>query len=187
MKVVFIGPPGSGKGTQCDLLSKRLSVPHISTGEMLRNLQGEDAAMVRERIDRGHFAPDDFILQMVSKRLTEEDCLIGYLLDGFPRTLVQAKAFDHTFTTSGQSLDHVIHMSVEPEELIRRLAERKQTGERIDDSAEFIRERFLIYAERTQPLLDHYESQSLVRPVDGMDTPENVFQNICRAVNVVMM
>lgn len=187
MKIVFIGPPGSGKGTQCDLLSDRLSIPHISTGEMLRDLQGEDAIMVRAEIDRGRFAPDDFILKMVGERLAKDDCRDGYLLDGFPRTLVQAKAFDVVFTASGLSLDHVIHMSVEPDELVRRLAERQRTGERADDSAEFIRERFLIYAERTRPLLEYYESQKLVRPVDGMDSPANVFDNICQAIGLAVL
>ena len=123
----------------------------------------------------------------MGERLTQDDCQRGYLLDGFPRTLVQAKAFDVTLAESGHALDHVIHMSVEPDELVRRLGERQRTGDRSDDSAEFIRERFQIYAERTRPLLQHYESQVLVRPVDGMDTPKNVFKNVCRAVGLVMM
>lgn len=184
MRIVFIGPPGSGKGTQCGLLRDRLAVPHISTGEMLRNLDGEGAVLIRSRIDRGQFAPDDFILRLVSDRLAQPDCHDGYLLDGFPRTLVQAEAFDRALVETAQSLDHVIEMVVDPEELVRRLAQRKQEGQRSDDSAIYVRERFLIYANRTTPLLDHYRGKRLVRRVDGMNDPKTVFEGICRAIGL---
>ena len=184
MKIVFIGPPGAGKGTQCQFLAAHFAIPHIGTGEMLRRLQGAPAPLVHSKINRGHFAPDDFVLEMIGSRLVEPDCEPGYLLDGFPRTLVQAEAFDRSLEAQSQRVDHVIDLQVEPDELVRRLAERKRTGERSDDSAEFIRERFVIYADRTRPLLDYYDRQDLVRPVDGMGCPKEVFGNLLRAIGI---
>ncbi|MBB3208403.1 adenylate kinase [Rhodopirellula rubra] len=184
MKIVFIGPPGAGKGTQCNLLSKHLGVPHISTGEMLRSLDAETGGEIHLRIDRGHFAPDDFILKMVAERLSKDDCRRGFLLDGFPRTLVQAKAFDEAMSEPSQKIDHVVHLIVDANELVYRLAQRSKTGARSDDSAEFIQERFRIYEERTAPLLEHYGAQGLVRAVDAMSMPEVVFDRVCDAINV---
>ncbi len=180
MKIVFIGPPGAGKGTQCERLSAHLSIPHISTGEMLRSLEGEQGQDIHARIDRGHFAPDDFILPMIAERLGADDCRNGYLLDGFPRTLVQAQAFDGVLRECSQQLDHVIHLVVDVGELVQRLLKRSESGQRSDDSPEFIQERFEIYAERTAPLLAHYEQQRLVRAVDGMQSEADVFDDICR-------
>lgn len=178
MKIVFIGAPGSGKGTQCERLSAELGVPHISTGEMLRSLDSETGQDIHSRIDRGHFAPDEFILPMILERLQAEDCRDGYLLDGFPRTLVQAHAFDSELRKCSQRLDLVIHLVVGVPELVRRLLKRSQCAQRSDDSPEFILERFEIYEERTAPLLAHYEQQNLVRAVDGMQTEGEVFDAI---------
>lgn len=180
MKIVFIGAPGSGKGTQCERLSVQLGVPHISTGEMLRSLDSETGHDIHSRIDRGHFAPDDFIMQMIAERLQAEDCRDGYLLDGFPRTLVQAHAFDDVLQQRAERLDLVIHLVVDVAELVQRLLKRSQSGQRSDDSPEFIRERFKIYEERTAPLLAHYEQHHLVRAVDGMQTEDEVFNAIHR-------
>lgn len=178
MKIVFIGAPGSGKGTQCGRLSIKLGVPHVSTGEMLRSLDSETGQHIHSRIDRGHFAPDEFIMPMMIERLQAEDCGSGYLLDGFPRTLVQAHAFDAVLQNSSQRLDLVIHLVVGVDELVQRLLKRSQSGQRSDDSPEFIRERFEIYEERTAPLLAHYEQQNLVRAVDGMQAEDDVFDAI---------
>lgn len=180
MKIVFIGPPGAGKGTQCARLSVHLGIPHISTGEMLRSLDSEQGQHIHARIDRGHFAPDDFILPMIAERLSADDCRDGYLLDGFPRTLVQAQAFDGVLQACGQHLDHVIHLVVDVGELVQRLLKRSKSGQRSDDSPEFIQERFEIYEERTAPLLAHYEQQGLVRAVDGMQCEADVFVAVCR-------
>ncbi|WP_283431944.1 adenylate kinase [Neorhodopirellula lusitana] len=183
MKIVFIGPPGAGKGTQCKMLSGKLKIPHISTGEMLRNLGGESAQMVHSRIDRGHFAPDDFMLPLMKDRLSQPDCDSGYLLDGFPRTMVQAEAFDASLSAADHQLEHVVHLEVDPEELVARLAFRQRTGERLDDSAEFIRERFQIYAERTAPLLSFYRDQGLVRDINGTQSAEDVFAEVLAATS----
>tara|TARA_A100001391_G_C5034472_1_gene269248 strand:+ start:590 stop:1150 length:561 start_codon:yes stop_codon:yes gene_type:complete len=180
VKIVFIGAPGSGKGTQCERLSAHLGIPHISTGEMLRSLDSEAGHDIHLRIDRGHFAPDEFIMRMMADRLGEDDCRSGYLLDGFPRTLVQAQAFDAVLRARSQQLDYVIHLVVDAAELVQRLIKRSQDGQRSDDSPEFIHERFELYEQRTAPLLAHYEDQSLVNAVDGMQCEEAVFQTICQ-------
>jgi adenylate kinase len=183
VKIVFIGPPGSGKGTQCARLSAHYGIPHISTGEMLRSLDSESGGEIHGRIDRGHFAPDDFILQMVSARLAQPDCQRGYLLDGFPRTLVQAQAFDAALEQVASRLDHVIHLQVSAKELIRRLAQRSLESARRDDSPEFINERFRIYEQRTAPLLAYYKTQNLVCPINGMQNEADVFAEICRRLS----
>lgn len=180
MKIVFIGAPGSGKGTQCERLSAHYGIPHISTGEMLRSLDRGKGRDIHAAIDRGHFAPDEFIMQMIAERLGADDCRGGYLLDGFPRTLVQAQAFDCVLRKCSQQLDHVIYLVVEIGELARRLAGRARSGQRPDDSPECIQERIEIYEQRTAPLLDHYERQNLVRTVDGMQSVDEVFRTICQ-------
>jgi len=149
---------------------------------MLRSLDCESGQQIHLRIDRGHFAPDDFVLDMVGKRLAEPDCRDGYLLDGFPRTLVQAKAFDEQLADDGQRIDHVIHLIVQTDELVRRIRERGVLEKRPDDSAEIIRERLEIYTERTAPLLSYYQRQQIVREVDGMQGAQSTFEAICRLV-----
>jgi adenylate kinase len=179
VRIVFIGPPGAGKGTQCELLSKALKVPHIGTGGMLRALESDCGEQIHLRIDRGHFAPDEFVLQMVAKRLSEPDSQSGYLLDGFPRTLVQASAFDEQLVADAMRLDHVLHLQVSADVLIDRLRKRGERENRADDAEEFIRERFRIYESRTAPLLDHYRRQGLVRDIDASESEVQVHAAIC--------
>ncbi|WDQ18451.1 adenylate kinase family protein [Rhodopirellula sp. P2] len=178
MRIVFIGPPGAGKGTQCQLLSKALRVPHIGTGGMLRALEPERGEQIHLRIDRGHFAPDEFVLQMVAKRLAEPDSRSGYLLDGFPRTQVQASAFDQQLMADSVKLDHVLHLQVSADVLIKRLRKRGEQEKRADDAEECIRERFRIYEARTEPLLDHYRQQGLVRDIDASVSEPRVHASI---------
>lgn len=186
VRIVFIGPPGAGKGTQCELLSKALKVPHIGTGGMLRALEPESGEQIHLRIDRGHFAPDDFVLQMVAERLAQPDSRTGYLLDGFPRTQVQASAFDKQLVAASLKLDHVLHLQVSADVLIERLRKRGETENRADDSEEFIRERFRIYEDRTAPLLDHYRCQGLVRDIDASDSESLVHASICECLNFTL-
>lgn len=186
VRIVFIGPPGAGKGTQCELLSKALKVPHIGTGGMLRALEPESGEQIHLRIDRGHFAPDDFVLQMVAERLAQPDSRTGYLLDGFPRTQVQASAFDKQLVAASLKLDHVLHLQVSADVLIERLRKRGETENRADDSEEFIRERFRIYEDRTAPLLDHYRCQGLVRDIDASDSELLVHASICECLKFTL-
>lgn len=186
VRIVFIGPPGAGKGTQCELLSKALKVPHIGTGGMLRALESDSGEAIHLRIDRGHFAPDEFVLQMVAERLSQPDSRTGYLLDGFPRTQVQASAFDKQLVAASLKLDHVLHLQVSAEVLIERLRKRGETEKRADDAEEFIRERFRIYEDRTAPLLDHYRCQGLVRDIDASDSESLVHASICDCLNFTL-
>lgn len=164
------------------MLSSHLKIPHISTGEMLRALDPETGEAIHQKIGRGGFAPDRYILAMVSKRLSQADCQRGYLLDGFPRTLFQASAFDSALGLQSERLDHVIHMVVSADELVRRLIERGRRGERTDDSVDYIHERIRIYEERTAPLLCHYSTMNLVRTVDGMSSQKTVFERVRDAI-----
>lgn len=182
VRIVFIGPPGAGKGTQCELLSEVLRVPHIGTGGMLRALQCDSGAEIHLRIDRGHFAPDDFVLTMIADRLLRPDCESGYLLDGFPRTLVQALAFDEQLASMSLRLDHVLHLRVSVDQLIDRLRRRGERENRADDAHEFVRERFRIYQERTAPLLDHYRQHNLVRDIDASSCSGDVHRAICSQI-----
>jgi|TARA_R110002072_G_scaffold100030_1_gene220134 adenylate kinase len=186
VRIVFIGPPGAGKGTQCELLSKALKVPHIGTGGMLRALESDSGEAIHLRIDRGHFAPDEFVLQMVAERLAQPDSRTGYLLDGFPRTQVQASAFDKQLVAASLKLDHVLHLQVSADVLIERLRKRGETEKRADDAEEFIRERFRIYEDRTAPLLDHYRCQGLVRDIDASDSESLVHASICDCLNFTL-
>lgn len=186
VRIVFIGPPGAGKGTQCELLSKALKVPHIGTGGMLRALESDSGEAIHLLIDRGHFAPDEFVLQMVAERLSQPDSRTGYLLDGFPRTQVQASAFDKQLVAASLKLDHVLHLQVSADVLIERLRKRGETEKRADDAEEFIRERFRIYEDRTAPLLDHYRCQGLVRDIDASDSESLVHASICDCLNFTL-
>src|SRR5437588_8429339 len=140
MRLIFIGPPGAGKGTQSQRLIDTLQVPHLSTGDMLRDAvqnQTPEGRRAIEYMDRGKLVPDEIILAMVGRRIAEADCARGYLLDGFPRTLAQAETLDSLLTRENIPLDAVLELRVDEESLIRRLAGRG----RADDRPEVIRER----------------------------------------------
>lgn len=181
MRIVLIGPPGSGKGTQCKRLSERLRIPHLSTGEMLRSTRGDPelGRLVTGLIDGGRLAPDDLVMQIVLERLGEADCRHGALFDGFPRTLRQAKQLDAYLASGGGHLDRVLELRVEREELIRRLLQRAEIEHRGDDTSQAIAARLEIYENQTAPLLDYYRCHAIVEPIDGMKTPDEVFGQIC--------
>ncbi|TWT54433.1 adenylate kinase [Rubripirellula amarantea] len=180
MRIVFIGPPGSGKGTQCRRLSKHLGVPHLSTGEMLRWKRDNthDGPMVAGFIDGGNLAPDQFVMSMVSCRISESDCRSGYLLDGFPRTVVQAELFDTHLDQRNGQLDHVFQLVASDDELIRRMIRRSELEGRVDDTPETIANRLSVYQARTRPVIDYYADRGLIRPIDAMQSAETVFANL---------
>jgi adenylate kinase len=177
MRLVFIGPPGVGKGTQSARLVQHLAIPHLSTGDMLRRAYREKlpVGLEAERyIAAGKLVPDPLILDLIGHRLDNSDCQGGYLLDGFPRTLGQARALDEFLRQRGTPLTAVLELQVDPEELIKRLALRG----REDDKPEVVRERLEQYARQTAPLSDYYRQRGLLHAVVGSGTPEEVFRRV---------
>lgn len=181
MRIVFIGPPGAGKGTQCKRLVEWLGVPQLSTGQMLRDIRGQDSALARwvaKHLDIGELAPDHLVMRIVAQRLEEPDCDDGCLFDGFPRTLVQAALLEEHLEKRDQRLDFVLELAADEQELLRRLTERAETESRGDDNREAIAARLGIYREQTAVLLDHYREKGLLHRIDGMQAPDSVFEQI---------
>jgi adenylate kinase len=177
MRLVLLGPPGVGKGTQSTLLIEYLDIPHLSTGEMLRQARADQTPLGKlseEYISAGKLVPDPLILELVDARLDQEDCRRGYLLDGFPRTLPQAEALDETLKRRSTPLSAVLELDVDTDQLIRRLALRG----REDDKPDVIRERMEQYAQRTAPLSDFYRRKALLHNINGTGTPGEVFARI---------
>jgi adenylate kinase len=182
MRIVFIGPPGVGKGTQSAELVGYLRIPHLSTGEMLRKAcqdKTDLGLLSQQYISAGKLVPDPIILQLVAKRLDQDDCKNGYLLDGFPRTLGQAQALDEFLARRGTPLDVVLELQVDVEELIHRLSARG----REDDRPDIVRERLTQYERQTAPLSDYYSQQGLLRMINGGGTPGEVFHRVKAAVD----
>lgn len=181
MRLIFIGPPGVGKGTQSQNLVEYLSIPHVATGDMLRDAkkQGSELGKLASlHMDHGQLVPDPIVVQIVGERLDRADCQRGCLLDGFPRTIGQAKALDEYLHQQNKDLDLVLTLDVNQEELFRRLLDRSVKEGRVDDTPDTIRKRMRIYQERTSPLLDYYQEKGILRHVDGMGTPTEVFDRI---------
>jgi len=174
MRIVFIGPPGAGKGTQAKLLIEAYQMAHLSTGDMLRAAR-DAKTEVGQRADKymsaGQLVPDEIIVAIIADRLDEPDCRKGYLLDGFPRTIAQAEALDGMLTQKGTPLDLVLELQVPEEELFDRLAGRG----RADDTPEVIRQRLVAYRKQTEPLLDYYGNSGLLRSIDGVGTVDEIF------------
>ncbi|GAA1486784.1 adenylate kinase [Brachybacterium fresconis] len=170
-RLLIVGPPGAGKGTQAVRLAESLSIPAISTGDIFRaNVAGETelGVLAKSYMDAGEYVPDSVTNDMVRSRLSEDDAKDGFLLDGYPRTLDQVEALDATLSELGTSLDAVLLLQVETDAVVGRLLERGRAEGRSDDTEATIRRRLEVYAEQTAPLIDVYENRGLVRRVDGM-------------------
>ncbi|MBI3840224.1 MAG: adenylate kinase [Planctomycetia bacterium] len=184
MRIVLMGPPGVGKGTQSVRLVNFLNVPHLSTGDMLRQAcqEGSDLGLLAEQyMAQGKLVPDPIILQLVGKRLDQGDCQEGCLLDGFPRTLGQAQALDELLQRRGTPLTAALELKADSEELVKRLAGRG----RDDDRPEVVRERLRQYARQTAPLSDYYARQGRLFEIDGGGPPEEVFGRIKAVISQI--
>ncbi len=181
MKLLIMGAPGAGKGTQATALAERYGVPAISTGDIFRhNIRNQTplGIKVKEIIDAGEYVPDDVTEEIVADRLTEPDCEPGFLLDGFPRTMHQVFFLDRYLAARGEQLDAVVSLHVEPEALVQRLLDRALKEGRADDNADTIRRRMEVYAGQTAPLLFHYENKGLLVDVEGTGTVDEVRQRM---------
>jgi adenylate kinase len=181
MMVVFIGPPGAGKGTQCRKLVDLLRIPHLSTGEMLRAVMREESALSRwlaSYIDAGKLAPDHLVMRIVAQKLQSDECKPGALFDGFPRTIVQAQLLDDYLMEHHRPLDVALNLQVDEEILVERLLKRAQIDGRADDNYETIRERLKVFRTQTSPLIDYYSKQGKLESIDGAQSEDQVFQDI---------
>jgi len=208
MRMVLLGPPGSGKGTQAGALARRRGIPHIASGDILRANVKEGTELGRRAapyMERGELVPDELILDMMAERLAEPDAAEGYALDGFPRTVAQAEALDGRLSERQQRLEAVVYLEVPEKELLRRLSGRRicpdcnaiyqletmaprQEGicdacgggliQRKDEQPEVVRRRLQVYARETEPLLDYYRRTGLLHEVDGTIGVDNVLAEI---------
>ena len=185
MRLVLLGAPGSGKGTQAARLKTALGVPHISTGDMLRAAVAAGTAMglkAKAVMDAGQLVSDDILLGMLEERLAQADAKAGFILDGYPRNLVQADALDHLLAKLGQPLDAVVKLDVPNEAIIGRCEIRFKAEGRADDNPDTVRKRLGIYAEQTAPVADFYASRGKLQVVDGVGELAEVTARIERAL-----
>jgi adenylate kinase len=188
MRLILMGPPGAGKGTQAKYVADHFGIPAISTGDIFRaNVsQGTELGVEAKRyMDAGEYVPDELTNRMVRNRIDEPDAEPGFLLDGYPRTLAQVEELDGMIAHTGHRLDAVVVLTVDAEELVQRLLQRAQTDGRADDTEEVIRRRQEIYQEETQPLIAVYRQRGLVQEIDGMGDVDAVTKRIFEALDVI--
>lgn len=180
MRLVLLGPPGAGKGTQAARLAERLSVPHVSTGDIFRANVAEQTGLGREAqayMDRGDYVPDDVTNRMVADRLAEPDASEGFILDGYPRTVAQAETLESLLAEWESPLDAVLRLVVPEEELVRRLGVRAEAEDRTDDTEQAWRRRFVQYEEKTKPLEQFYGERGKIVDVDAVGSVEEITED----------
>ena len=186
IRILLIGPPGAGKGTQAALLAQHFGIPAISTGDIFReNVRNETPLGLEAKafMDGGEYVPDSLTNALVRDRLNQEDASKGFLLDGYPRTIDQVEELDDILTESDKSLDVVVQLTADSEELLRRLTGRAQDQGRSDDTPEVIKKRLAVYEAQTAPLIDIYASRSLVAKVNGLGEIEDVTARIIEVLD----
>jgi len=205
MRLVLLGPPGAGKGTQAALIAEKYKIAHISTGDILREAVRQGTALglrAKSYMDKGDLVPDEVVIGIIAERLQKSDCKRGFMLDGFPRTVAQAEALDSELSKRGQELDAVLSFEVDEEEIVRRLSGRRVCSKcgatyniytdppskpdacdacggeivmRSDDAPEAIRRRLHVYKEQTEPLIDYYQSKGKLERIPAMGPVEKVY------------
>ncbi|MDH4128878.1 MAG: adenylate kinase [Spirochaetota bacterium] len=190
MKAILLGPPGGGKGTQATFLVEKYSMPHISTGDILRSSVKNKTtlgAKAKSYMDKGELVPDDVIIGIIEECIEKYECKNGFLLDGFPRTIPQAEALDRSLNNIGSAIDHVIHIKVDNSELLKRLLSRAVKEGRSDDNEKTINNRIKVYNEQTSPLIDYYRKKGILRDIDGMGSVEEITDRIVNAISHAAM
>jgi adenylate kinase len=185
MRLILMGPPGAGKGTQAKFVAARFGVPAISTGDIFRSNVSEGTPLgieAKRYMDAGEYVPDELTNRMVRNRIDEEDARPGFLLDGYPRTLAQVEELDGMIKFTGHELDAVVVLTVDEDEVVQRLLARAQVEGRADDTEDVIRRRQEVYAEQTAPLIDVYRDRGLLLEVDGMGEVDEVTERIFTAL-----
>ena len=189
MNIILLGAPGSGKGTQSIILNKKLGIVQLSTGEIIREdieKKTKLGLQVKNLVDNGEFVSDNIILSIISKRISEEDCRKGFILDGFPRNLNQASKFDEILLENDKKIDFVIELNVSKENLYKRIENRATVSNeaRADDKEEILKNRLNIYDEQTKPLVPYYKKAELHYEVDGMKSIEEISLEIEKIIKV---
>lgn len=182
-RLIFLGPPGAGKGTQANILSEHCDVPHISTGDILRTAVADQTDLgqkAEQYMNAGELVPDELILNLIRERLTQPDAKDGWVLDGFPRNVPQAEFLDQLLDEINQPFDFVVNLDVPDEVIIARLLKRG----RKDDSEEVIRHRLDVYRQQTEPLIDFYRNRQKLVSIDGNQEMESVNADLRKVVEV---
>lgn len=210
MKIIMLGAPGAGKGTQAELIMEKYGLPHISTGDIFRaNIKAgtELGLKAKTFIDKGQLVPDNLTIDLVMDRISQPDCNGGYILDGFPRTIPQAESLTEALESRGEALDYAINVHVPDEAIVKRMSGRRACSGcghtyhivyaapekegicdkcgsalylRDDDAPETVKKRLAVYHNQTQPLIEYYGNQKILRTVDGTKDLEEVFQDITK-------
>lgn len=183
MRIILFGPPGAGKGTQAKLLEESLQVPQLSTGDMFRSAiknQTPLGVKVKAILDSGKLVSDEVVVEMVQETIAKSEYSKGYILDGFPRTVAQAEAFDALLADRGEKVDAFVAMEVPEEELVNRLVNRGQGRE--DDTPEKIKVRLKVYDNETAPVMEHYRKKGMFKSVNGLGTVEEIQQRLLEAI-----
>ncbi|MBR4667530.1 MAG: adenylate kinase [Butyrivibrio sp.] len=213
MKIIMLGAPGAGKGTQAQMIAEKFGIPHISTGDIFRaNIKNgtELGKKAKEFMDKGLLVPDELTVQLLLDRVANEDCKDGYVLDGFPRTIPQADVLDSELTKLGDKVDFAVNVDVPDENIVRRMSGRRaclkcgatyhiehippktegicdkcgsELVQREDDKPETVQNRLSVYHEQTQPLIDYYDKKNILRTVDGTKDMQEVFNEIVNILN----
>ncbi len=213
MKIIMLGAPGAGKGTQAKMIAEKFNIPHISTGDIFRaNIKNgtELGKKAKEFMDKGQLVPDELTVEILLDRVANDDCKNGYVLDGFPRTIPQADVLDKELTKLGDKVDFAINVDVPDENIVRRMSGRRaclkcgatyhiehippktegicdkcgsELVQRDDDKPETVQNRLSVYHEQTQPLIDYYEKKNILKSVDGTKDMQEVFSDIVSILN----